>query len=157
MTDYTNPASRLGMLLTTKKAANVTPMPKPIKATAKPKAKPRTELKVDWSKINTVVEAPVAIEESKELVTITSSDKLGGLLDKALMKYNEILDITIDPKDDNYCTILRIQASACEKIVGTQTKVDENVLRARNDSRLGNILEKLIEAKKRLNLTVNVS
>lgn len=154
MPDYTNPMNRLALLLTKKEeVVNVTPIRLP--KVPKPKAKP---VSVDWSKLNSVVEAPVSVaQETKELVTITSSDKLGSLLDKALKKYEEILDITVDPKDDNYCTLLRIQASACEKIVGTQTKVDENVLRARNDSRLGNILERLVEAKKRLNLTVNLS
>lgn len=160
--DYTNPSARLKALI---KAGAVKPKPKSNVTTMpvrpQPKKIEKREVKpidVDLGDILQSVHQHTQETESKELVVgsdveITSSEALSGLVGKGFKKYNEILDIPLDPADENYTAIMRIQASACEKILSTQTKVDENVLRARSDSRLGNILERLAEAKKLLNIT----
>jgi len=151
--DYEQPNNRLKLLLLATKN-NVTSLP--VKQKKQEVEIPKVA--VDWDKVTEVVSNPVEVPtEATELAKITSSDKLGSLLEKALKCYNDILDLETRPTDENFVAIMRIKASACEKIVGTQTKVDENVLRARNDSRLGDILDKLAASKKRLNLTVAVS
>jgi hypothetical protein len=150
--DYQDPAARLALLLI--KQNNVTTLPV-VKKVIKRK------FKNTLSGLGDRLEE-VAHTETKEVipvedVTITSSDQLTSLLELSLRKHKEILMLEPKPTDENYVAILRIQASVCEKIMSTQTKVDENVLRARNDSRLGDILAKIQEAKKELNLTVVVS
>lgn len=100
----------------------------------------------------------VAVTETKEIVeVVASSDQLTSLVTKALEVQAEILNLAVEPTDENYIPVLRIKAGVCREILSTQTKVDENVLRARNDSRLGDILEKIAEAKKELTLSVDFS
>ena len=149
--DYTNPFDRFKVLVV---KGNVTALPVVRK-------KDKT-FKNRLGGLDSILQGVVHDEqhelvETKEIVEVKSSDRLTSLVEKALKTQEEILDIEVRSSDENYCAIMRIKASVCEKILTTQTKVDENVLRARNDSRLGDILNKIIEAKKQLNLTVAVS
>lgn len=154
--DYTNPFERFKVLAVVKD--NVTVLPALLK-----KRNKKQNFENRLGGLGNVLET-IAHAETKEIVTtddgeieIKSSDHLTSLLELALRKNEEILKLKPIPADENYIQILRIQASVCEKILSTQTKVDENVLRARNDSRLGSILAAIQEAKKELNLTVVVS
>lgn len=159
--DYNNPASGF-LTLRTKVGPKVVPdieaWQKRFVANATP-PKPKREKPAlpssIWDQAKQAVAAPI-VSEAKEVVEIRASDQLAELVQKALKKQHEILDMRLDANSDNFPVILRAQVSVCEKIMNTQTKVDDNALKARNDTRIGDILDKMLAAEKQLTISVAV-
>lgn len=166
--DYNNPTSGF-LTLRTKVGPKVVPAdnwlkrfvanadkPKVLEPTdVEPKHKKPALPSSLWDQAKQAIETPV-VTEAKEVVEIRASDQLAELVGKALKKQHEILDMRLDSNSDNFPVILRAQVSVCEKIMNTQTKVDDNALKARNDTRIGDILDKMLAAEKQLTINVAV-
>lgn len=158
MVDYTNPLASFKLLTISGET----------KIVKKPKLQPKAKRDAIKEKMNNTLAGigdmlQGVVHGSTEVATVSteevvqSSDRLTDLVTLALEKQTEILKMQLNPSDENFGVVLRAQVSVCEKILTTQTKVDENVLRARNDSRLGDILDKFLAAEKKLTPTVIAS
>lgn len=149
MVDYKNPLASLRVLaLKLGSAPNAvvpfeqeTPKPRP----------PTRQANVDWGKINAVATKPVVVSAPVVSELPTVSEELTDLTSLALKQAREILEMKLDPDEENFGVVLRGKVSMIDRILTTQTKVDENSLKARSDNKLGSLLDRLLEADRRIN------
>ena len=67
-----------------------------------------------------------------------------------MLKLDEILDLDLDKEDEDFPTILRVQASAVQTIMTTQTKVDEARLKQAREDRLPALLARVLAEEQKL-------
>jgi len=87
--------------------------------------------------------ASIPVEPEKPWATQTHAEQLNTLTGKALDVTRQILDL---PCDLGNLKLLSIQKDAALSVLSTQTKVDENRLRAQRPDGLAEILRKIREA-----------
>jgi hypothetical protein len=79
------------------------------------------------------------------------ADQLGSASGEAIGKAREIMSIPLDPDSPQYGVVLRAQTSAVATVLGTQVKVEENLLRARdNPDRLAKLIARMEEETAKL-------
>src|SRR5215469_15863224 len=87
--------------------------------------------------------ASILVEPEKPWANQTHAEQLNTLTGKALDVTRQILDL---PGDPGNLKLLSIQKDAALSVLSTQTKVDENRLRAQRPDGLAEILRKIREA-----------
>lgn len=70
---------------------------------------------------------------------------LTRLTGKALRKIESILDIELDPDDEEFGTLLRAQLAGSQAILNSQIKVDEQQFRRQQEDRLPQLLKIILE------------
>jgi len=70
---------------------------------------------------------------------------LTRLTGKALRKIETILDIELDPSDEEFGTLLRAQLAGSQAILNSQIKVDEQQFRRQQEDRLPQLLKIILE------------
>lgn len=142
--DYRNPLDNLKVL-----ALQLEPVPTPqLPAKVSRKFKPAN---IDWEKINAGVARTVVVDQPVSSEVVSVSGELTELTSLALQEARTILEMKLNVEDENFGVILRGKVSMIDRILTTQTKVDENHLKARSDNKLGALLDKLLEADRRIN------
>lgn len=89
---------------------------------------------------------------------LDNSRKLGGLVEKSLTALEDILDIDLPDHRtraiEDVATVARLHLSATEKVLNTQLRADENVLKRKSVNAHGELLKQLREAEGRLPIRV---
>lgn len=78
-------------------------------------------------------------------VVLDNSVMLTRLTGKALRKIESILDIELDPDDEEFGTLLRAQLAGSQAILNSQIKVDEQQFRRQQEDRLPQLLKIILE------------
>lgn len=80
--------------------------------------------------------------------------KLARLVGKALDKLNEILELPLQPGDEDYLKLIAAQQSAATTLLNTGTKTDENRFREKVADRFVELLDRLRQEETELNSLV---
>lgn len=84
--------------------------------------------------------------------TFDNSRELAGLVEMSLTSLREILSVPLPSSVDidAWCAMARVHLSATEKVLNTQLRADENVLKRRAVSALPKILRDLTDMERQL-------
>lgn len=88
--------------------------------------------------------------------TFDNSRELAGLVEMSLTSLREILSVPLPGAGDidAWCAMARVHLSATEKVLNTQLRADDNVLKRRAISAMPKILRDLSEMEGRVPLTI---
>jgi hypothetical protein len=76
--------------------------------------------------------------------------RLETVTGRAIAKSEEILNFPLDPDSDHFPVVLRAQTAIVNSVLNTQTKVDENRLRARKPDVLPQLIKLIAEERARI-------
>ena len=89
--------------------------------------------------------------------TFDNSRELAGLVEMSLTSLREILSTRLPGPEDieAWCAMARVHLSATEKVLNTQLRADDNVLKRRAISAMPKILRDLSEMEEKIPLTID--
>ena len=108
---------------------------------------------------NFLAPAKASTPEISAVVPLSAdrSDRLEKLVDDALTKAQEILEIPLVPGDDDFVKTASMQKDLVISLLNTGVKVDENRFKKRQGDALTGILAGLLEREKKMGPLLNLS
>ena len=103
-------------------------------------------------------DAPVALPAAMPAVPLAAplADQLESASGKAIEKAQEILAMPLDPASEQFGVVMRAQTSTVATVLATQTRADENRLRASNNpDRLAELLVRMNQEDLKLSHLAN--
>jgi hypothetical protein len=105
-------------------------------------------------------EAEAALGESKKRPKVEGTQERGAhlesLIDQALDKLEEVLDLEVDLLADDPLKLVSIQKDAAIAVINLANKVDENRFRKKSADAITSILQQVVDKEKSLGITISV-
>lgn len=90
-------------------------------------------------------------------INVDRSERLESLVDKALEKTGELLNIELDPMDENFVKVASMQKDLVVSLINTGVKVDENRFKKRQADNLTGILAALLDKEEKLKPLIDLA
>lgn len=90
-------------------------------------------------------------------ISVDRSERLESLVDKALEKTGELLNIELDPMDENFVKVASMQKDLVVSLINTGVKVDENRFKKRQADNLTGILAALLDKEEKLKPLIDLA
>lgn len=90
-------------------------------------------------------------------LNVDRSERLESLVDKALEKTGELLNIELDPMDENFVKVASMQKDLVVSLINTGVKVDENRFKKRQADNLTGILAALLDKEEKLKPLIDLA